>query len=596
LKTAALVQQLRVAYQQTLEKEHVPDGVCHRFDEAPCGSLVEKTKRRHVVTLKLEQFQAIEVVRTTGQKKPARVDSPLCDLVPKGNTYGYDLIAYVGCETFLRGRKLEDVARDLPRSIPLSSLFDLQHKFLFYFGHVHRQAAPEIADYFRQRGGSTWLMDGTIEPDTPMFFGVSDAESRWLLDAWKIPTENAAAITACLQETTARFGRPDRMLHDLNDAMTTACEATWDDVPHGVCHFHLLRDIGEDLYAQPQAGLSGRVRQIKLHPRLKEQRKGQTAWLRDHVEQPLVLAAALRGEISDISPEEGTLEREVLLAFHQWILDYACDGRRQGFPFDPYLLYFHRRVVRAAGAIGKLLSDPQVRQLAPRVIMNFEKLLRDYLSDQKVIDAARQYEEAFEVFGKLRTVLRLVGGGAQPLRDRYLLEQAETEKVRQSLSSLREEFRQQAKDTDAESFRPCAIVVEHLDRYWHHLFVPGGANRDRTTNGLEAHWGAGKRNCRVRHGREKLTLDFRSLPAEFMLVPNLEHPAYVELVLGDLENLSQKMALAGRTAGPWTHWRRLHHPLNTGRLPRRLLRQENLIENLITVYDDPCQKETVDVA
>jgi len=596
LKIATLIQQLRVASQQALEKEHVPDGVRHRFDKAQSESRVEKTKQRHVVTLKLEQFQAIEVVRTTGEKETGRVDSPLCDLVPKGNTYGYDLIAHVGCETFLRGRKLKEVARDLPRTIPFSSLFDLQHKFLFYVGHVHRRAAPEMADYFRQRGGSTWLMDGTIEPDTPMFFGVYDAESRWLLDSWKIATENADAITVCLKEATARFGRPDRMLHDLSGAMTAACEATWDDVPHGVCHFHLLRDIGEDLYTQPQAALSGRVRQIKLHPRLKEQRKGQTTWLREHVEMPLVLAAALRGEISHILPDEGTLGREVLLAFHQWILDYACDGRRLGFPFDPYLLYFHRRVVRAADTIRKLLSAPRVRPLAPRVIMNFEKLLGDYLSDQKVIDAARQYEKAFEVFGKLRTVLRLVGGGKQPLRDRYLLEQAETENVRQSLSSLREEFRQQAEGADAESSRPYAIVVEHLDRYWDHLFVPGGANRDRTTNGLEAHWGAGKRNCRVRHGREKLTLDFRSLPAEFMLVPNLENSAYVELVLGDLENLPHKMALAGQMAGSWTKWRRLHHPLNTGRLPRRLLRKENLIENLITLYDDQCQKEAAAVA
>ncbi len=593
MKVAALIQQLRVASQQALEKEHVPDGVCHRFDKAESGTRVEKTKQRHVVTLNLEQFQAVEVVRTTGEKETSRIDSPLCDLVPKGNTYGYDLIAHVGCETFLRGRKLEEVARDLPRTIPFSSLFDLQHKFLFYFGHVHRQAAPEMTDYFRQRGGSTWLMDGTIEPDTPMFFGVHDAESRWLLKSWKIATENADAIAACLKEATTLFGRPDRMLHDLSNAMTAACEATWDDVPHGVCHFHLLRDIGEDLYAQPQAALSGRVRQIKLHPRLKEQRKGQTAWLREHVEEPLVLAATLRGEIFNVSPEEGTLGREVLLAFHQWILDYAGDGRRQGFPFDPYLLYFHRRVVRAANAIGKLLSDPQVHQLAPRVIINFEKLLRDYLSDQQVIDAARQYEEAFCVFGKLRTVLGLVGGGEQPLRDRYLLEQAEMENVRQSLSTLREEFRQQAEGTDAESSRPYVIVVEHLDRYWDHLFVPGGANRDRTTNSLEAHWGAGKRNCRVRHGREKLTLDFRSLPAEFMLVPNLENSAYVELVLGDLENLPQKMALAGRTAGSWTQWRRLHHPLNTGRLPSRLLRKENLIENLITLYDDQCQKKAV---
>jgi hypothetical protein len=439
-------------------------------------------------------------------------------------------------------------------------------------------------------------MDATIEPDTPMFFAVYDAESRWLLETWKIATVNAESIAACLKEATALFGQPDRMLHDLSDAMAAACEATWDDVPHGACHFHLLRDIGNDLYAAPHAALSKRVRQIKLQSRLKDQRKAQTTWLREHVENPLALAAALRGEISGMSFDSDTLGREVLLAFHQWILDYARDGNRQGFPFDPYLLYFHRQVVRAASTLETLMSDSQVRRLVPRVIVNFEKLLREYLCDQKVVDAARQYEEVFAVFGKLRTVISLVGGGEQPLRDRYLLEPAETESVRQALLSLREEFRQNAQDSDEELSRPYAIVVEHLDRYWDQLFVVGGANRDRTTNSLEAHWGAGKRNCRERHGRKKLTLDFRSLPAEFMLIPNLENTAYVELVLGDLAQLPAKMALAGRTAGSWTQWRRRHHPLNTGRLPRRLLRNENFLDNLITFYDDQCQEDPANAA
>jgi hypothetical protein len=312
-----------------------------------------------------------------------------------------------------------------------------------------------------------------------------------------------------------------------------------------VCHFHLLRDIGEDLYAQPQAALSQRVRQLKLQPRLREQRKGQTQWLREHVEQPTVLAEALRGGVAGMSQE--TLGREVLLAFHQWMLDYASDGQRQGFPFDPYLLYFHRRVVRATASVGQLLSNPQVRQRAPQVLINFEKLLREYVSDSKVIAAASEYEEAFALFVKLRMALRLGASGDQPLRDRYLLEDSETNQVRQSLATLREDSRVQAEAAAEESSRRChAIVVQHLDRYWDCLFArSGGANRDRTTNGLESHWGRSKRLCRKRHGRDKLTRDFQSLPPEFMLVINLENPSYVELG-GKRLDLAQLAGADGR--------------------------------------------------
>jgi hypothetical protein len=35
-----------------------------------------------------------------------------------------------------------------------------------------------------------------------------------------------------------------------------------------------------------------------------------------------------------------------------------------------------------------------VRQAAPRVLLNFSRLLRDYLADDKVVSAAAEYEAA----------------------------------------------------------------------------------------------------------------------------------------------------------------------------------------------------------
>lgn len=99
------------------------------------------------------------------------------------------------------------------------------------------------------------------------------------------------------------------------------------------------------------------MRQLKLQSRLKEQRKGQTASLRGQIENTSWLVEVLAGNQAGMSKE--TAGREVLLAFHQWLLDYPGDGHRQGFPFDPYLLYFHRRIVRASVALEQLLSSPQ---------------------------------------------------------------------------------------------------------------------------------------------------------------------------------------------------------------------------------------------
>jgi hypothetical protein len=564
----------------------VPDGLCHHFDQpAAAGTLVQKTTSRHVITLGLSAFHAVEVVRTCDHQV---LHSPrLAALVPKGGKYGYDLIAHVGIQTFLHGRGLQAVAAELQSlAIPLSSMQDLLMKFLYYLGRLHEQyAAPFLRGWFQQRGRMIWLMDATVEPGTPAYFGILEPESRLCLGAWKIATENTDEMAPCLREAVERFGTPSEVLHDLSHAMAAACETVWGEaVLHRVCHFHLLRDIGEELYAAPQVALRERVRQLKLQPRLKEQRRCQADWLRDHVEEPTELVLLLQGQAADVPAD--VLGRELLVAFHQWILDYANDGCRQGYPFDPYLLYFHRRVVRASAALERLLREPAVGQRAPQVLKNLSQMLQGYLSDTRVIAAADEFEQAWELFTRLRSVLRLSAQGESPLHDPYLLEVEDGAAVQESLQALLAECREKAEDSPANRYQ---TVLDHLDRYGARLFSEN--SQQRTTNPLEDHWCKTKRRERKRHGRKNLNQDFQYLPAEIMLVPNLENPHYVEPILGDLSQLPAKLAEAAQSAPPWTHWRDRHKPTSTGRLPRRLLRQENLIDKLVVIYDNHCQPE-----
>lgn len=582
MRLAELLNRLRTHQVQELQTRGTPAGLTHYFDPDEVDSTIQKTKRRRVVTIELSHFEAVEVVRTGPAKE--LLPSPLRLRVPKGGTYGFDLIAHVGCETFLRGRPLQEIAAELPDQIPFSSLYDLKHKFLFYFGHLHRQSAPVLRAHFEQDGKATWLIDATIEPEAAMFFGVYEAHHNVLLDAWKIATENADLITPCLQEATQRFGAPGEVLHDLSDAMMAACDRTWSTVPHRICHYHFLRDIGEDLFGSIQARMRDRIRNLKLQTRLKEQRKGQVDWLRDHLDQPRVLADVLREGLRAGPKPPETLGREILVAFHQWVLDYAHDGHRQGFPFDPYLLYFHRRIVRASAALAPLMADTLLSCRMPLVLRNFTKLLGQYLTDATVIAAAQQYEQAFGVFSRLRDALRLTVRSDNPQRGRYELTPDDVDHIRQSLQRLREEFHQQ-QQTDNQDLRGyCRTVVEHLDRYWDLLLPsPGTDSRERTTNRLESRWGSGKRCCRKRHGRQKLTRDFQSLPADFLLVENLANPVYVQIVLGE-HSLASKLAETACTAGPWTHGRSRNRPITIGHLPRRLMRSKNLLDRLVGIY------------
>jgi hypothetical protein len=150
---------------------------------------------------------------------------------------------------------------------------------------------------------------------------------------------------------------------------------------------------------------------------------------------------------------------------------------------------------------------------------------------------------------------------------------------------------QDERDTDRVLAK---IVLKHLDKYRTHL-VPdqsdaASASWTRTTNQLERHWGGMKRARRRAHGRGKLSRDFESLPEEYVLIPNLENPVYVDLVLGgSLQSLPARLAEASRDAGSYHAWTGRRHPRLVGHLARRLLRQDNFIDDLIEACHRHCQ-------
>lgn len=592
------------------------DRVIGLSDELTCeqisdASTVRKTTRRTVVTLKYGTFEARHVlrqIRTEGHRSYCLPSAELAKLVAPGCRYGYDLVAHVGLESFVHGRRLEEIQKALQEDSPsldiaISSLDELRRRFLFYLGQLHHQSADALLESFAQPGGLTWLIDGTVEPGTPVFFGIQEAYSAILLGCWKMPTENIDDIAGCLKEAGNDYGRPKRILHDLSSAMSSACETAFLKIPHDVCHFHFARDVGEDLLTKPQNLFSSRLRSLKLQLSLREQRKSQTKWLREHAGAPeatLVLQRLLRGEEIPQTWNE-SLAREVLLAFHFWMLDHAADGGRQGFPFDPYFLYFHRRLMQGYDALVRLLSRPAVAACAPRTMYNLRDQLGRYRSDPQIVAAARHYEIAFREFERLRNALRLSPDGASPMHHAYDLSADEQEQVRQAMRTLRDDYRARVECCSDEVERDaCKVVLSHLEKYLPQLLPLNqqGEDQVRTTNRLEGHWSELKRACRHTQGRRKLTRSFVALPAELMLIPNLQNPDYINVVLGgNLDQLATKFAEANSNdSSGYTPWRRTNGSLNLGRLPARLLRQDGLMNRVIEIYDAQCVAEKRKVA
>ena len=179
-----------------------------------CPSEVRKTLHRKVVSFTYGCFQAVEVVREQGQgsHRNSYRSARLEQIVPSHTRYAYDLIAYVGKRCLCESATLKEVPRELPEvpgqlQIAQSSLDQMQQNFLFYLGRLHATAAPVLKDYLSAHPCLRWLVDGTVEPQTPVFFAVHEADEGILLGSWKMPSEQSETISGTFARAARASGQ-----------------------------------------------------------------------------------------------------------------------------------------------------------------------------------------------------------------------------------------------------------------------------------------------------------------------------------------------------------------------------------------------------
>jgi len=542
-------------------------------------------------------------------------DTTLSILVPKSANYGYDIISSVGLGSFIEGRKLSDIQKELQSQIahfkiPYSSLYDQQRKFLFYFGLLHQCSMPLIKEYLACSGDIGWLVDGTLEPGTDVFFGVQECKKNIMLDCRKIATENEKDITEFLLDVGKSFGHPQQIIHDLSRAIGNACHTAFKDVVQLVCHSHFTKNVGKALYDAPYEMLYKQIKKLKLKVHLNDQRKNQSRWLRNRVDDRdnLILEQVLKG-IEIPAVDNKIHARELFLSLNQWILDYADDGKRQGYPFDPYLLYFHRRIDTVHNAVNRILKSCDATSDIPQCLIYLSNKLGDYLSDDQITDASNLFEKAFSIFNDIRDCLRMsdAKNNPSPIYESYQLSSSEHKEIATNILDLKSELKEQQKmivieiEKEKESEHKkekenkkrkekklYEIALEHIDKYEPYLInelsmVNSNGKIIRTTNQLEQDWGSAKRVKRHVTGRKKLTREFNSLPKEFMLAQNLKNPDYVDLVLGSIEKLPERLAEIGSQASSFSSWVKKQNTHNIGRISKTIIRKDNFIKELVEI-------------
>jgi hypothetical protein len=535
---------------------------------------VQKTVRRNGLTLTHGSFRVRETVRICASRcrhEGSRVvhrPATLACLIPPGSVVGYDVMVHIGLERFVHHRQRDEIRAGLEKDhgIVLSSgeISDLGRRFLVYLEALHREKAPALRAAMEADGGWPLHIDATGEDGRGTLLVAFSGWRRWVLGAWKVPTERSDVILPRLDETAALFDSPCAIMRDLGRAVTEAAEQfvhqLASPIPVLACHQHFLRDVGTDLLREGHDKLRGLFRRVDIRKDIRAfvRKLGRCLGKRIH-ETRVDIRAWLDQSVQDLEIPEGAAGIAVVRALAQWILDFSADGNNQGFPFDlPYLdLYVRCLHIRWAvdGFLRKEPADAKVKKFLARL----QKILAPMDCDVPPFSqVAQNLDKRANIFAELRTALRLApkssGRSAGAAAPADALQTAnEFEDIRAAVAKLSARLKKRRPERGpAKDIRQAIdIVLTHLDRHgqflWGHAIATNeetGRVRlvDRTNNVLEAFFHGMKHGERRRSGRKILTQDFERLPAATALAINLTRPDYVAILCGSLEQLPKAFA------------------------------------------------------
>jgi len=544
-----------------------------------CGATmtVQKTVQRTAVTIAHGLFHTHERVLACpvgchyadGSAVIARSPEISSLLPPKGK-YGYDIETSIGLERFIRHCQREEIRTQIKESCPalISSgeVSVLANRFQLHLAALHRSRADKIRDAHQCDGGYTMHIDATTEDGKGTLLVIFSGWKRWVLGAWKIPSESAESIEPCIIEICTLFGEPCAIVSDLGLAMRTAIMNAifkMSTKPHVfACHYHFLCDIGEDMLNENHE----RLRKLTRSSLVKKKIRAFVHNLKKDIKQNDVNDVRRHFEQWDSGKyyyiPDGSSGITIVVTLAQWILDYHHDGNNMGFPFDRPYYNLYSRCCKVREAIYYFKAQQRFDSKVNSALDKLNDVIIRFVMDKDVKKTVSVFESRMSLFDKFRALFRLDGILLEILNingdiktfdsdNRRTLEyERQNEDMRNKvtvfLGNLKKRHNSYRTNKDMRS--AIKIIIDHLEKHgdylWGHLLRLQLSNGeimfklvDRTNNILENFFHRMKHHERRRCGRKVLTKDFERIQPGAAIVMNLNDPVYVREVCGSLEQL-----------------------------------------------------------
>jgi len=510
---------------------------------------VQKTlPRKRVATLEIGDFIAHETVYQCEQCSRIFHSEELRSVVPEKCNFGYDVIVFIGESVFLHCRSYQEIFWDLRErnlTISESGIAFLAKKFVIYLSLLHRRARRKIRKLMKLNGGYILHLDGTCEGGSPHLISALDGITEIVLENIKLPSENAADLIPFLEKIKKAYGMPVAVVSDMAKAILAAVKKVFKKVPHLLCHYHFLRDLGKDLFGEENDVLRKRLKYHGIQGRFKR-RARELKKLVDATPKTVDgFAAMMEGakELKDCFTEHMGLTTYMLI---QWALDGKNQGQGRGFPFDQGDLVFYQRLVQLHEALQKNFGAK--RQGNWKRL--YDKIYRDLMpvvKDSALRKAASIMEEKLIDFNQLREAMRITDAENKlGLNDNGDSENMKTieKAVEKFLSSLR-------KNKACEKDVGYQKMICQLEKYWGMLFAdpiivetkagPISIQPQRTNNISEQNFRRLTRSYCKRNGFHAMEKVIRTMIANTPLVMNLKNKDYRHILLNG-KTLAERFA------------------------------------------------------
>ena len=518
-----------------------------------CGVQLKvlKTRTRQVVTLHIGPFRARELVLVCDKCRQTFASEELSHLVAPSCNFGYDVMVYVGKALFLRHRSAPEICAELGAiniRISPSQVGALGKKFIIYLATVHRQCAKKISKSMHSRGGYIFHLDATCEGRGPALMSGLDSITKIVLGNIKLPSEKTEAIVPFLREIKKLFGAPAALVHDMGSAILKAVAEVFADTPDFICHYHFLRDIGDDLFSGEYDIIRKRLRKHGIRSKLRRRAKK----LKQLIDDNPGLVAAFSSGVLDGKFKHPVLDLAPAASAYS-LIHWALDGKNQadgyGFPFDrPHLVFAQRLclVYEKLEQFKNIHLRGQWRDNKPLLKLSCE--LKPVFSDTVLQRAIAASDSKIRTFDQLRDAMRIAPkSGTEGLNCDNMHTSIDT--IEQSVVDFRRRLINAAAYSSSSDYHK---MIAQIDKYWDKLFAdpiivdtPDGKvsiQPQRTNNIMERFFRDLKRGCRRKSGNKSMSKTLQTMLADTPLVKNLENPGYMQLLLGEKTKVEQLFA------------------------------------------------------